>query len=282
MFKKSFDLTVATIALVLLSPLMLFIAAVVKLSDGGAVLYRQDRLGLRGQWFTMLKFRSMIPDADKVGPMVTAGDDCRVTTFGRFLRETHLDDLPQLWHVLRGQMSLVGPRPGVPRYVARYTPEHQKILELLPGIADAGALAFPGTASRRQTARRRRVVMHHCWANARHRGTVPGGAMARALSRALGDLRFTWGHSGRRASIRTQGSGGSPGGATMPTRLAEQTRRELGEASYHKPPLPSWDQVEKFYLEHYLPRRIEASLAYAREACVWQDLKVLWRTFIRG
>jgi lipopolysaccharide/colanic/teichoic acid biosynthesis glycosyltransferase len=120
------------------------IALIVKLSDGGPVFFRQQRIGQGGQLFGVLKFRSMVPDAEKLGLSITAEGDHRITRIGRFLRKHKLDELPQIWNVLVGDMSFVGPRPEVPRYVAQYTPEQRRILTLKPGITDLATLEFRG------------------------------------------------------------------------------------------------------------------------------------------
>jgi len=118
------------------------IALLVKLADGGRVFFRQRRIGQHGVPFFIIKFRTMVPDADKRGLSITSSGDRRITRVGRLLRRTKLDELPQLWNVLRGEMSLVGPRPEVPRYVELYTPEQRAILNYKPGITDLASLRF--------------------------------------------------------------------------------------------------------------------------------------------
>jgi lipopolysaccharide/colanic/teichoic acid biosynthesis glycosyltransferase len=140
--KRCFDIFFAGLGLLVLSPLLLVIAALVKWGDGGPVFFRQRRVGLGGSFFWIWKFRTMVVDAEKKGLKVTGGSDPRVTPVGRILRRTKLDELPQLWNVLRGDMSFVGPRPEVPRYVAFYTPEQREILKLKPGITDLATLEF--------------------------------------------------------------------------------------------------------------------------------------------
>ncbi|HWO41830.1 MAG TPA: sugar transferase [Candidatus Eisenbacteria bacterium] len=137
-----FDIVVAASGLLLLSPLLLAVAAAVKLSSPGPVLYRQQRVGRRFRRFDILKFRTMIADADKVGPLVTADDDPRITPVGRLLRKTKLDELPQLINVLKGDMSFVGPRPEVPRYVERFRADYEEILTVRPGITDLASLRY--------------------------------------------------------------------------------------------------------------------------------------------
>jgi Undecaprenyl-phosphate glucose phosphotransferase len=119
--KRFMDVLISSIALVILAPLMLAIAAAVKLSSRGPVFFRQERCGLNGLSFVMLKFRSMRADAEQGGPKMTAKGDDRVTRLGRFLRKTSLDELPQLLNVLWGDMSLVGPRPEQPKFVSKFS-----------------------------------------------------------------------------------------------------------------------------------------------------------------
>jgi len=140
--KRLFDVVCACAGLLLLSPLGLLIALLIKLYGRGPVLYGQIRIGQFGKPFRIWKFRSMVVNADKLGLPVTGERDSRVTSVGRFLRKTKLDELPQLWNVLVGNMSFVGPRPEVPRYVERYTPEQREILRYKPGITDLASLEF--------------------------------------------------------------------------------------------------------------------------------------------
>ena len=124
------------------SPLLVLIALAVKCGDRGPVLFRQKRVGLNGQLFSIVKFRTMVPGAEKLGSSVTPGGDPRVTWVGRILRWTKLDELPQLWNVFRGDMSLVGPRPEVPHYVEKYTPRQRQVLRLKPGVTDLATLVY--------------------------------------------------------------------------------------------------------------------------------------------
>lgn len=142
MGKRWFDFGSTLIGLVLLSPLFLFVAVVIKLDDRGPVFFRQERVGWKGRPFYVWKFRSMVVDAERRGGQLTVGNDPRITRVGSFLRATKLDELPQLINVLLGEMSLVGPRPEVPKYVALYTPEHKKVLEIKPGITDPASVKF--------------------------------------------------------------------------------------------------------------------------------------------
>jgi lipopolysaccharide/colanic/teichoic acid biosynthesis glycosyltransferase len=140
--KRLYDVFFSFIGLVLLSPLLAMIALLIKIADGGDVFYRQARVGLGGREFFIFKFRTMVSAAEKAGPSVTKNGDSRITRTGRFLRKGKLDELPQLWNVLKGDMSLVGPRPEVARYVQYYTPEQRAILQQKPGITDLASLRF--------------------------------------------------------------------------------------------------------------------------------------------
>lgn len=142
MLKRAFDIFWSVLGLLVLAPIGLLLALIVKLSDGGPVFYSQTRVGRFGRPFRILKFRSMVPDADKLGLSVTKDGDPRITRIGRFLRKSKLDELPQLWNVLKGEMSFVGPRPEVPRYVACYNDPQKTVLTLRPGITDLATLYF--------------------------------------------------------------------------------------------------------------------------------------------
>ncbi len=135
-------MAVSSAALILASPLLLLIAAAIKLSSPGPVLFLQPRVGRGGCSFSIWKFRTMVDGAHHRGPEITASGDPRVTTIGRLLRRTKLDELPQLVNVWRGEMSLVGPRPEVPRYVAGYSEEDRSVLSIRPGITDLASIAF--------------------------------------------------------------------------------------------------------------------------------------------
>ncbi len=132
--KHALDLLVAAVALVLLSPLFAIIAVLIKLDSPGPVFFLQERAGRYGRPFKMVKFRSMRADAPPVAPSPGRRDDPRVTRIGRILRETSLDELPQLWNVLRGEMSLVGPRPALLYQAEAYSARERRRLEARPGI----------------------------------------------------------------------------------------------------------------------------------------------------
>ncbi len=140
--RRLVDVSGATAGLVVLSPLFLLLASFIKLDSPGPVFYRARRVGKAGREFRLYKFRSMVTDADRRGPGITASGDRRVTRVGAVLRRTKLDELPQLINVLRGEMSLVGPRPEDPSYVALYTPEQRQVLRVRPGITSAASLTY--------------------------------------------------------------------------------------------------------------------------------------------
>ena len=134
--KRSMDIACSSLGLLLLGPLLVVLAALIKLTSRGPLFYRGLRIGRDGRAFRIFKFRSMVPDAEKLGGVSTSDRDPRITHVGRFIRKHKLDELPQLLNVLVGDMSLVGPRPGVPRYVDMYRGEEREILNLRPGITD--------------------------------------------------------------------------------------------------------------------------------------------------
>ena len=143
MSKRLFDFLCVVPGIVVLSPLMVLVAAWIKIDSPGPVFFQQSRVGKEGKEFRMYKFRTMVPNAEKIGAKITIGGDPRITRSGRFLRKYKLDELPQLFNVLLGQMSLVGPRPEVPSYVKFY-PEaiREKVLSIKPGITDLASLKY--------------------------------------------------------------------------------------------------------------------------------------------
>ena len=141
--KRAFDLAVAGSGLIALLPIFAVIALWVRLDSRGEVFFRQERVGRGGALFRIHKFRTMRTDAPTTGPAITVGADPRITRAGAFLRRSKLDELPQLIDVVRGDMSLVGPRPEVPRYVATYPPAlRDKILSVRPGITDLASIEY--------------------------------------------------------------------------------------------------------------------------------------------
>jgi lipopolysaccharide/colanic/teichoic acid biosynthesis glycosyltransferase len=137
------DRSAALVLLLVFSPILLIVAILVKLTSRGPIFFRQDRVGRGNRIFRIVKFRTMLNNAEKLGPQVTSADDERMTRLGRVLRATKLDEYPQLWNVLVGDMSLVGPRPQVPRYVNQFDPDDRAIiLSVLPGITGPTAIKF--------------------------------------------------------------------------------------------------------------------------------------------
>jgi lipopolysaccharide/colanic/teichoic acid biosynthesis glycosyltransferase len=143
MVKRIFDFLGSLLGLVALSPVLLLIALLIKVDSRGPVFYRGVRVGLFGGVFKIFKYRTMILNADKVGGSSTPDDDPRLTRLGKFLRRYKLDELPQLINVLKGDMSLVGPRPQVQWAVDLYTPEQRTVLTVRPGITDYASVHFP-------------------------------------------------------------------------------------------------------------------------------------------
>lgn len=140
--KRLMDVTISGCALFVLWPVLLLIAAAIKIDDPGPVFYRQVRVGRNGKEFRIFKFRTMVVDADKKGLSITVGRDSRITRVGALLRKSKLDELAQLINVFTGEMSFVGPRPEVPRYVRLYTPYQRQVLLVCPGITDYASIAY--------------------------------------------------------------------------------------------------------------------------------------------
>jgi lipopolysaccharide/colanic/teichoic acid biosynthesis glycosyltransferase len=137
--KRCLDVAFSSLVLLLLSPILLAVALAVWLGDGSPIFFRQERVGLRFRPFQILKFRTMRVAG---GPSITVGGDERITRAGRLLRLTKLDELPQFWNVLRGDMSLVGPRPEVPEYVDLFRERYRTVLTVRPGITDLASIHF--------------------------------------------------------------------------------------------------------------------------------------------
>jgi lipopolysaccharide/colanic/teichoic acid biosynthesis glycosyltransferase len=140
--KRLFDLLFSIPGFLLLSPFFYLAALAIKVESPGPVFFRQVRVGQKGKYFWVIKFRTMLVNAEKIGPQITVGRDPRITGMGRLLRKTKLDELPQLFNVLVGDMSLVGPRPEVPRYVGLYSQTQRRVLELIPGITDPASIKY--------------------------------------------------------------------------------------------------------------------------------------------
>lgn len=142
-FKRFFDIVVSLALLIILSPVMILTAVAVKIDSKGPVIFKQDRVGKNCKIFKMYKFRTMIVNAESVGAQVTSGSgDSRVTKVGRFLRKTRLDEFMQFFNVLKGDMSIIGPRPEVARYVAEYKPVYYATLLVRPGISSNVSIDF--------------------------------------------------------------------------------------------------------------------------------------------
>jgi lipopolysaccharide/colanic/teichoic acid biosynthesis glycosyltransferase len=140
--KRIFDFICSTLGLIVLSPILIAIAIKIKTGSDGAVFFKQIRVGENNKEFEILKFRTMVVDAEKLGRQITVGNDSRITKVGGFLRKYKLDELPQLINVFKGDMSLVGPRPEVPRYVKLYNEEQRQVLEVKPGITDLASIRY--------------------------------------------------------------------------------------------------------------------------------------------
>lgn len=139
---RFFDIIFSGIGLIILSPLFLVLYILIRLESKGGGFYSQQRIGKDGVPFNLYKFRSMRKDADKKGLITVGGHDPRITRIGYFIRKYKLDELPQLFNVLKGDMSLVGPRPEVEKYTKLYTPEQRKVLSVVPGITDWASIEY--------------------------------------------------------------------------------------------------------------------------------------------
>jgi lipopolysaccharide/colanic/teichoic acid biosynthesis glycosyltransferase len=140
--KRGFDIVASFTTLVLMLPLMALIALLIKLDSEGPVFFKQERIGKRFRPFWIYKFRTMRKPSMEKGRQITIGNDPRITRIGRMLRQTKLDELPQLINIVKGEMSFVGPRPEVPRYVQLYQQEYQEILTVRPGLTDLASLKY--------------------------------------------------------------------------------------------------------------------------------------------
>ena len=141
--KRAADIVLSVLGLIVVSPVMLVIALILKLQGDGPVIYKQERIGLGGKPFTIYKFRTCYEDAEPAGPMLMLPDDDRITSTGRILRDRHLDELPQLWNVLKGDMSMVGPRPERKFFIdkiMRYDSRYERLYALRPGVTSDATL----------------------------------------------------------------------------------------------------------------------------------------------
>jgi len=144
--KRLFDISVAIVGLIFFLPLLLVVAIVIKLDSVGPVLFRQRRMGKDFKPFEIYKFRTMVQDAPQKGGRITFGEDPRITRVGRVLRRAKIDELPQVINVLKGDMSLVGPRPEVPEFVELFRADYEEILTVRPGITDLASLKYRNEA----------------------------------------------------------------------------------------------------------------------------------------
>ena len=140
--KRIFDIVVSFVGLVILSPLFLILAIAIARDSKGPVFFKQTRVGRNEVPFKIYKFRTMVEDAEARGMQLTVGDDSRITKVGTFLRKTKIDELPQLINVFKGEMSFVGPRPEVPKYVGLYTEDQRQVLMVRPGITDLASIEY--------------------------------------------------------------------------------------------------------------------------------------------
>lgn len=144
--KRVFDIVTSGIALVIVLPLLMFVGLLIKIDSPGPVFYRQRRLGKRAKYFEIYKFRTMVHGSERAGPRITINGDPRVTRIGRILRRFDLDELPTLFNVFRGDMSVVGPRPEVPEYLRFYTEKQKQVFSVKPGLTDFGTLVYRNEA----------------------------------------------------------------------------------------------------------------------------------------
>ena len=142
MMKRALDIVIAFVGVLLLSPLFLLVALFIKLDSPGLVFFRQERMGKGFRPFFIYKFRTMVEDASRQGGAITSSTDPRITRVGQILRKTKIDEFPQLINVLKGEMSLVGPRPEVPMYVELFRQDYEEIVRVTPGITDLASLQY--------------------------------------------------------------------------------------------------------------------------------------------
>lgn len=147
MIKRWFDVAVGFFGLLFLAPLLTAVAVLVKLDSKGPIFFKQERMGKGFRPFTIYKFRTMVENASQRGELTTSDKDPRITGMGRFLRRTKIDELPQLINVLKGEMSIVGPRPEVRRYVELFRQDYEEILKVRPGITDLASLKYQDEAA---------------------------------------------------------------------------------------------------------------------------------------
>ncbi|KDR94621.1 Sugar transferase involved in LPS biosynthesis (colanic, teichoic acid) [Peptoclostridium litorale DSM 5388] len=140
--KRLLDILLCTMGIIFFAPLMALVAVSIKLDSRGPVLFKQERVGINGRHFLIYKFRTMAHKSGAGGLQITAGEDKRITRLGKYIRKYKMDELPQLFNVLRGEMSIVGPRPEVPKYVGMYDDSQRSVLSVKPGITDYASIEF--------------------------------------------------------------------------------------------------------------------------------------------
>ena len=141
-FKRLFDICASAFGILILTVPFIIVSIAIKIESKGPVIFKQERVGLNGKHFKIWKFRSMVVNAESKGLQITSKEDCRVTKVGKIIRKLKIDELAQLFNVLFGQMSFVGPRPEVPKYVEMYTEEQRKVLSVKPGITDLASIEY--------------------------------------------------------------------------------------------------------------------------------------------
>ncbi len=141
-FKRLFDICASIFGIIILSPLFIVVAILIKATSKGPVIFKQERVGLKGKHFKIWKFRSMVVNAESKGLQITSKGDARITKVGGFIRKYKIDEFAQLFNVFFGQMSFVGPRPEVPKYVAMYNDEQRRVLTVKPGITDLASIEY--------------------------------------------------------------------------------------------------------------------------------------------
>jgi len=140
--KNIFDFVFGVIGFIILLPFLMIIGILIRIMSPGSVMFEQERIGKDGKPFKILKFRTMVENAEELGPQITIGKDMRVTKIGEFLRKYKIDEFPQIINIINGEMSFVGPRPEVKKYVDLYTPEQRKVLSIKPGVTDLASIKF--------------------------------------------------------------------------------------------------------------------------------------------
>ena len=251
--KRMVDLVFSVAGLFLLAPLLVVIGVLVKSTSNGPALYRHRRMGRAGQSFGVLKFRTMCRDADQIGPAITTAADSRITPLGRYLRRLKLDELPQLWNVLMGEMSLVGPRPEAPGYVQLYSPAQRRVLSVRPGITDSASIAY----------RREEEILERAQSRLSPAELRPDELVRSDLTRA--DL--------------TQNDL-----AQADLTRADLTQNDLAQADLTQADRQPADithcDLDRYYREVVLPDKLNMNLEYLDRISLRHDLSLLLRTTV--